>query len=50
MELPDPLEQEIVDDLFKDLEHKKKNIPMLNCKLKMLKLLEQKHRPQTVNF
>ena len=25
MELPDPLEQEIVDDLFKELEHKKKN-------------------------
>ena len=26
MELPGPFEQEIVDDLFKDLEHKKKNL------------------------
>ena len=51
VELPDLFEQEIVDDLFKGLEHKKtKNIPMLNCRLKMLKLLKQKHRSQIVNF
>ena len=53
VELPDPLEQEIVDDLFKDLDIRKQNIlmlKMLNRKLKMLKLLKQKHRPQTVNF
>ena len=50
VELPDPFEQEIVDNLFKDLEHKKKNIPLLNRRLKMFKLLKQKHRSQTVNF
>ena len=51
VELPDLFEQEIVDDLFKGLEHKKtKNIPMLNRRLKMLKLLKPKHRSQIVNF
>ena len=42
VELPDPFEQDIFDDLFKDLEHEK------NCSLKMLKLLKHKHRSQTV--
>ena len=51
VESPDLFEQEIVDDLFKGLERKKtKNIPMLNRRLKMLKLLKQKHRSQIVNF
>ena len=51
VELPDLFEQEIADDLFKGLEHKKtKNIRMLNRRLKMLKLLKPKHRSQIVNF
>ena len=51
VELPDPFEQEIVDNLFtRTYSVKNQNTPMLNHILKMLKLLKQKHRPQTVNF
>ena len=51
VELPDPFEQEIVDNLFtRTYSIKSQNTPMLNHILKMLKLLKQKHRPQTVNF
>ena len=43
MPLPDPFEQEIADDKFEDLEHKKiKQTPMSKHKIKMLKLLKQK--------
>ena len=34
MELPDPLEQEIVDDLLKDLEHKKTKHPYVELQVK----------------
>ena len=34
MELPDPLEQEIVNDLLKDLEHKKTKHPYVELQVK----------------
>ena len=43
--LSDQFEQEIADNEFEDLEHKKVNIPMLNLQIKMPKLLKQNHRP-----
>ena len=43
--LPDPFEQEIADDKFEDLEHKKVKHPYVEPQKEMLKLLKQKHRP-----
>lgn len=50
VELPDPFEQELVNDLCKDLEHKKTQHPYLNRKLQMPQTLKQKHKQQTMNF
>ena len=50
VELPDPFEQEIVDDLFKDLEHKKRKHPHVESQVKDVQTIETKHRPQTANF
>ena len=40
VELPDPFEQEIVDNLFKDLEHKKKKFPHVERQVKYAQTIE----------
>ena len=42
VELPDPFEQEIVDDLFKDLEHKKRKHPHVESQVKDVQTIETK--------
>ena len=42
VELPDPFEQEIVDDLFKDLEHKKRKHSHVESQVKDLQTIETK--------
>ena len=50
VELPDPFEQEIDDDLLRNQNIRKQNIPIMTPRLRTLKLLKQNHRPQTMNF
>ena len=40
VELPDPFEQEIVDNLFKELEHKKKKFPHVERQVKYAQTIE----------
>ena len=40
VELPDPFEQEIVDNLFKDLDHKKKKFPHVERQVKYAQTIE----------
>ena len=40
VELPDPFEQQIVDNLFKDLEHKKKKFPHVERQVKYAQTIE----------
>ena len=40
VELPDPFEQEIVDNLFKDLEHKEKKFPHVERQVKYAQTIE----------
>ena len=40
VKLPDPFEQEIVDNLFKDLEHKKKKFPHVERQVKYAQTIE----------
>ena len=47
MEQPDPFDQEIVDDLFKDLEHKKTKHPYVEPQVKDAQTIET--RTQATN-
>ena len=47
MEQPDPFDQEIVDDLFKDLEHKKTKHPYVEPQVKDVQTIET--RTQATN-
>ena len=47
--LPDQFEEELVEDLFKPLEHKELNIPTLNPKFRMLKQYKLKQRKRTMS-
>ena len=48
--LPDQFDEKLSMTCIRTYSIRKQNIPMLNRRLKMLKLLKQKHKPQTVNF
>ena len=44
VELPDPFEQEIVDDLWKALEHKKTKHPYVEPQVKDAQTIETGHK------
>ena len=48
-EWSDQFEEELVEDLFKPLEHKELNIPTLNNKFRMLKQQKLKQRKRTMS-
>ena len=48
-ERPDQFVEELVEELFKPLEHKKMKISLLNKKFRMLKQQKKKQRKRTIN-
>ena len=50
VEKPDGFSEDITDGLFKDLEHKKVNIRMLNFKSKMQKQQRGNQKQKIMNF
>ena len=50
MEQPDPFDQEIVDDLFKDLEHKKTKHPYVEPQVKDAQTIETRTQATNKEF
>ena len=50
VELPDPVEQEIVDDLFKDLEHKKTKHSYVELQFKDAQTIETETQATNSEF
>ena len=50
MEQPDPFDQEIVDDLFKDLEHKKTKHPYVEPQVKDAQTIETRTQAPNNEF